>query len=145
MLSCIPNASRPGRGSHVFCAFCVLSVISRCVLSLSIKKKEKDAAKKQNQTFAIEVGPMCASPPRHRPKSCPLGLWFQMQDPLVGCPEPVKAIDVKRMVLDKMGTFVKAQLFEAENAARLHPDAHLARLFAIMGIKHYEQSREHHN
>ena len=106
---------------------------------------------KYDHALAAEVEQMFASPPGHRPKNCPPGLWCSLvtktihpKDPLVRCPQAIKAIDVERMDLEKMGTWDSAHPFEAENAARLYPDAHFARIFAIVGIKHYEQSKEHH-
>ena len=101
----------------------------------------QDNSEKHDHTLAVEVAQMFAPPPGHRPKNCPPGLWCSLatmtihpKDPLVRCPQAIKAIDVERMDLEKMGTWDTAHPFEAENAARLYPDAHFARVFAIVGM-----------
>ena len=59
----------------------------------------------------VEAERMFASPPGHRPKNCPPGLWCslvtkttQPKDPLFRCPQAIKAIDVDCMDGEKMGT-----------------------------------------
>ena len=111
----------------------------------------QDNPEKHDHPLAVEVEQMLASPPGDRPKNCPPGLWRSLvtktihpKDPLVRCPRAIKAIDVERTDLEKMGTWDSAHPFEAENAARIYPDAHFARVFAIVGIKHYGRSKEHH-
>ena len=101
--------------------------------------------------LAIEVEQTFASPPGHRSKNCPPGLWcilvaktIHPKDPLSRCLQAIKAIDAQPMDLEKMGTWGSAHPFEAKNAARFYPDAHFARVFAIVGVKQYEQRKEHH-
>ena len=137
------------------------AIDARATSALTAKSTEAAAtgelSAEAEQMFAppgeldIEAERMFASPPGHRPKNCPPGLWCSLvtktihpKDPLSRCPQAIKAIDVERMDLEKMGTWDSAHPFEAENAARLYPDAHFARVFAIVGIKHYEQGEEHH-
>ena len=111
----------------------------------------QDNPEKHDHTLAVEVEQMFVSPSGHRPKNCPPGLWCSLvtktihpKDPPVRCLQAIKAIDVERMDLEKMGTWDTAHPFEAESAAHLYPDALFARVFAIVGTKHYERINEHH-
>ena len=70
-----------------------------------------------DHSLAVEADRVFASPPGHRPNNCPPGLWCSLvtrtihpKDPLVRCPQAIKAIDVDCMDLEKMGTWDTATL-----------------------------------
>jgi hypothetical protein len=66
------------------------------------------------------------------------------KDPQAKSPPALKAIDQEKADLESLGTWDYQHPYEAENAAKLYPNCHFARLFAIVGIKNYEQAVEHH-
>ena len=91
-----------------------------------------------------ELGEL-ANPPGHREKMGPEGLWCAMitktlepGDPLNRHPDALKAIGDELSELRKIQTWDEAHPIEASEVCAKFPDAHLARIFPIIGIKHFE-------
>ena len=89
---------------------------------------QQDDPEMHDHSLTVEAEETFASPPGHRPKNCPPGLWCSLvtktthpKDPLVRCLQAIKAIDVERIDLQKMGTWDTAHPFKAENAAAATP------------------------
>ena len=91
-----------------------------------------------------ELGEL-ANPPGHREKMGPEGLWCAMitktlepGDPLNRHPDALKAIGDELSELRKIRTWDEAHPIEASEVCAKYPGAHLARIFPIIGIKHFE-------
>ena len=85
----------------------------------------------------------------HRPKIMDAPLWCCMvtktlspKDPLRHDPRAKVAIDKELGDLRSVPTWDEQNVMEGSKAAADFPDAHFARLFAILGIKHYEEADE---
>ena len=85
----------------------------------------------------------------HRPKIMDAPLWCCMvtktlspKDPLRHDPRAKVAIDKELGDLRSVPTWDEQNVMEGYKAAADFPDAHFARLFAILGIKHYEEADE---
>ena len=84
-------------------------------------------------------------PTGHREKLGPEGLWCTMitktlapGDPLARSPPAIKAIMDELMDLREHNVWDEANPVEASEVASKEPEAHIVRVFAIVGIKHYE-------
>ena len=85
----------------------------------------------------------------HRPKVMSEPLWCSMvtktlspKDPLRHDPRAKAAIQKELSDLRGVPTWDEVNVMEGAQAAKDYPDAHFARMFAILGIKHYEESDE---
>ena len=84
-------------------------------------------------------------PTGHREKLGPEGLWCTMitktlapGDPLARSPPAIKAIMDELTDLREHNVWDEANPVEASEVASREPEAHIVRVFAIVGIKHYE-------
>ena len=84
-------------------------------------------------------------PSGHREKLGPEGLWCAMitktlepGDPLNNHPNAVQAVMEELEDLRRLGVWDELHAYEAVMVAKLFPDAHLTRVFPIVGIKHFE-------
>ena len=84
-------------------------------------------------------------PTGHRDKLGPERLWCTMitktlapDDPLARSPPAVKAIMDELADLREHKFWDEANPVEARKVASKEPEAHIVRVFAIVGVKHYE-------
>ena len=84
-------------------------------------------------------------PTGHREKLGPEGLWctmitktLQPSDPLARSPPAIKAIMDELTDLREHKVWDEANPVEASEVALKEPEAHIVRVFAIVGIKHFE-------
>ena len=108
-----------------------------CEMSMPVVNGEHDEAEKE-----VMDSP---EPSGHREKVCPEGLWCALitktlapGDPLLRSPEALAAIAKELAELRKLHVWDEANPKEAKDVAKYEPDAHVARIFPIVGIKHFE-------
>ena len=84
-------------------------------------------------------------PTGHREKLGPEGLWctmitetLQPGGPLARSPPAIKAIMDELMDLREHNVWDEANPVEANEAALKEPEAHIVRVFVIVGVKHFE-------
>ena len=81
----------------------------------------------------------------HREKLGPEGLWCTMTtknlapgNPLARSPPAIKAIMDELMDLRDHNVWDESNPVEASEVTSMEPETHIVRVFAIVGIKHYE-------
>ena len=102
-------------------------------------------------TAPVEENPECEAndEDQHRPHQSEPGLWCSLvtktlhpRDPAARSPKARKAIMKELADLRFMTTWEEDKPFEYLEAKKKFPKAHFARLFAIVGVKHFEDPDE---
>ena len=123
----------------------------RAMAATQVVKAEPDEVEEEhsNDEYAGDDAPSVIDENGHRPKSGPEPMWCTMvtktlspKDPLRHHPKAKVALAEELADLRSVPTWDEDNVMEASEAARRHPDAHFARLFAIIGIKNFEQADE---
>ena len=94
---------------------------------------------------AVNEMRMIPEPSGHREKNASPGLWCAMVtktlhpgDPLTRCPEALECVQSELDELRKVPTWDEANPVEADDLKKINPNAHVAGIFPIIGIKHWE-------
>ena len=154
----------PGKDAHPFHAPCAGSETKKTELYTDLMADTVHAALKEESLSYNAVKAMAAipdivgeyheaqgeiermaKPSGHRPRLGPEGLWCAMvtktlapNDPLARSPPALKAVDKELSNLRSLPAWDEANPREASDVAKEEPEAHFARIFPIIGIKHFE-------